>query len=358
MKNFKPTTNRTALISNELIEVHRYNLGLNAQKLLIGLAQSIDHTIDLFPEMQVDIHGLWEYLGITHREDRYTLVRDALFEITKNPLQIVVSEKKWSSIPWMSVKYDESESRYVRIKFHEDAKPYLLKLNEYTKIKGLYVVNLNSAYATWLYPILKMVQTKYHGSHTISIQRLKEYTFTDNPKESPAYNIGNSSTNNFLRKVLGIAWNPKRQEFEVIKNSPLWEINEKTDIIVSAGIVKEGRKYSAVSFHVVSKYTNEQKAIHERNGIKNQYVNEIPKEGLQAQTRIPLTTVYSLAKAQNTTVAELCERLGYILKDGYAVKKMTKEQYEKMQKAKEKEESKRGYRQMTIEEVIRNMAKK
>jgi len=356
--NFKPTKNRIALVSNEVLETHRYKLGLNAQKLLIGLAQSIDHTIDLFPEMQVDIHGLWEYLGITHREDRYTLVRDALFEITKNPLQIVVSEKKWSSIPWMSVKYDESESRYVRIKFHEDAKPYLLKLNEYTKIKGLYVVKLNSAYATWLYPILKMVQTKYHGRHEISIQRLKEYTFTDNPKENPAYNTNRNSNNNFLKRVLGIVWNTKKQEFEIVENSPLWEINEKTDITVAVDIVKERQKYVAVSFHVVSKYTDEQKAIQEKTGIKNSYVNEIPKEGLQAQTRIPLTTVYALAKAQNTTVAELCERLGYILKDGYAVKKMTKEQYEKMQKAKEKEESKRGYRQMTIEEVIRNMAKK
>jgi len=354
MENFKPTHNRTTLISNEVMEVNRYNLKLNAHKLLIGLAQSIDHTIDMFGDLEIDINGIFKYLEIEERNDRYTIVRDSLFNITENPLQKKISDKKWSSIPWMSVEYDEDDSRFVKIRFDDKVKPYLLELKEYTTIKGLYIAKLGGAYATWLYTVMKMIQTKYHGRRDISIQRLKEYTFTDSSKDHPAYNTAKSATNNFLKKVIGVQWNTKTKSYDIVKNSPLYEINERTDIQVSVSMVKEGKKYVAVSFYVVSKYYKEQqKALTD----KSKYVTEIPKEGIQAMKRVPLTTVYANAKAQNMTVAALCEKFGYIIKDGYAEKKMTKEEYEKKIVEREKDENKRAYGQKTIFDYVPDSVK-
>lgn len=363
MKEFTPTKNRTALVSNEIIERNRYNLSLNGQKVLFGLAQSIDHTISLFPELGIDITGLFKFLDIEHRNDRFTVVRDAFFNITEHPLQLKVSDKKWSSIPWMSVKYDAEVSNFVTVKFHEDAKPFLLALKEYTKIKGHYIASLSSTYATWLYPMFKMIETKYHGKHEISIQRLKEFTFTDDPKEHPAYNTAKSANKDFLTYVVGIRSNPKTKEVVILKNGPLAEINEKTDIVVSIlKITKTGNKYTGVVFHVANKAVAEKKAI---KASKKEYVNKIP-EGDMAQFRTPIKEMYESLRTYNDgakkagekelTVQEYCEMSGYYLKnDGFAYKKMSSEEYQRMQRKKDENGDKRSFKERTLFDVIGEM---
>lgn len=350
MKNFKPTKNKTALISNEVLEINRYNLKLNSQKLLFGLAQCVDHTINMFPKVEIDIKGLFKYLEIENVGERYNIIRDAFFDITEHPLQIKKSEKNWSSIPWMSVKYNEEDSNFVKINFHEDVKPYLLQLKEYTKIKGLYISKLGSHYSTWLYPILKMIQTKYFGKHEITIKRLKELTFTDDKKKYPAYNTSKTANRDFLRRVLGITKNRKTKQFEIISNSPLWEINEKTDIAVSIiEITKDRNKYKGVLFHVTSKA----KALKSSNVDKSKFVTTIDKTGITAITRVPLKTVYQFASNSNMSVQEYCDKAGYYIKGNFAYKKMTAEEYQKMIKIRESKEDRRMGRQMTIEEVIK-----
>lgn len=357
MSKFIPTKNRSTLVSNEILERNRYNLKLNAQKLLVGLAQSIDHTQSLFNEIEVDINGIWAFLGIESRNDRYEIVRDALFNITENPLQEKVSKKKWSSIPWMSVKFDEDVSTYIKIKFSADAKPYLLNLREYTKIQGGYIAKLSSAYATWLYPILKMIQTKYYGTHEISIERLKELTFTENPKEHPAYNTDRSANNKFLARVVGVSVNRQSKKIEIVKDSPLYEINEKTDIAVNVvKMTKIKNKYTGVVFHVVSK-TAAAKALPE-SVDKSRYVSEIPKHADDLNSRIPISHVYSYAKASDISIQEYLDKAGYYMKGDYAYKKHTAEEYQKLIKARDEKEGKRTYRQTTIEDAIGQLKKK
>lgn len=358
--NFFPTKNRTALISNEIIERNRYDLSLNGQKVLFGLAQSIDHTISLFPEIGIDINGLFKFLDIEHRNDRYTVIRDALFNITEHPLQMKASEKKWSSIPWMSVKYDADVSNFITIKFHEDAKPFLLALREYTKIKGHYISSLSSTYATWLYPMFKMIETKYHGKQEISIQRLKEFTFTDNPKEHPAYNTAKSATNNFMRKILGVSIDQKTKEIITLPNGPLAEINEKTDIVVSVtAIIKTGQKYTSVVFYVANKAEGEKNM---KKASKKEYVNEIPS-GNMAEFRTPQKDMYEnwrrynegakAAKEKEISFQEYCDKCGYYIKnDGFVYKKDTKEEYERKLKQRKESENKRSYKEKTLFDIL------
>jgi hypothetical protein len=356
--NFKPTRNRTALISNEILEVNRYHLKLNAQKLLFGLAQSIDHHIDMFPELEIDIRGIFKFLGIEERNDRYEIVRDALFNITENPLQRKVSRKKWSSIPWMSVDYDEEDSKYVKIKFDDRVKPYLLKLSEYTKIQGGYIAKLTSQYATWLYPIFKMIQTKYWGKHEFTIQRLKEYTFTDNPKKHPAYNTAKAATNNFLTRIVGIKKNRNTKEFEILENSPLQEINDKTDIVVSIiKVTKEGNKYKGVIFHVASKKQN--KSLDKpKFENKEQYVSKIDKQNIPGAKRISLKEIYQYASNSGITVQDYCDKAGYFIKGSYAYKKLSEEEYNRYMKNKDKKSGgERTYRQTNIYETFERAKK-
>lgn len=353
---FKPTQNRTTLVSNEILERNRYNLKLNGQKLLFGLAQSIDHTIDLFPTLEVDIRGLWKFLGIEDRNDKYEVVRDALFNITENPLQKKVSKKKWSSIPWMSIEYDEDDTMFVKVKFLDEVRPYLLKMAEYTKLKGAFVAKLGSTYATWLYPIFKMIQTKYYGKHEISIERLKELTFCDNPVDYPAYNTDKSANNKFLTRALGVTIDRETKAIKIHKDSPLHEINEKTDIAVNViGITKDKQRYKGLIFHVTAK--SSVKSI-KKDTDKSKYVGEIPKkEVFDIGARFPMKQVFIDAKAAGWTVQEYLDHAGYFQKDNYAYKKLSEKEMNMMLKKREKTKTKRTG-QLTIDEALKGVKQK
>lgn len=318
MKKSKPTKNRTSLISNEVLEKHRYQLSLNAQKLLYGFAQSIDHTIDMFPTIEFDINGLWEYLDIkSNRGDRYDIIADAITEIQKNPIELRQADsKKWLTVNWITTSgFDAQKSEYVHVKFNDDVKPFLLNLKGYVKIQGKYICDLNSKYSTWLYPVMKMILEKYKGKHVITLDRLKEYTYTDSSK---AYNDPTFGNKNFLNRCLGISRNSKKKVWVISENSPLHEISKKTDVTVTAEVLKKGRKYDSVMFYVTSK--TKKKTKEGASDDKSKYVNEIPKE-FKPATRYPLKDVYQNATAAGLSVQEYCHNAGYKIEGDWVYKK-------------------------------------
>lgn len=89
---------RAAHISYELIEKHRYKLGIHAQKLLFALTQNLDTTADLFPERHINITDLFRYLNLSERNnDRYDIVRNTIREIGNNPIEYRISAEKWGA---------------------------------------------------------------------------------------------------------------------------------------------------------------------------------------------------------------------------------------------------------------------
>ena len=307
MTAFKPTKNRTSYLSNEVMMKHRYELSLNAQKVLFGLAQSIDHTLDMFGEIEIDIHAFFDYLGINHREDRWQVVRDAFKEIAKNPLQFSTEDaKRWSFIPWMTVHFDSTDSMHVKIRVTEDAKPFLLQLNGFVQIKGKYITALQSPHATWLYPVMKMIQGQYYGQHILSIQRIMEYTFTDDKKENKSYHDPKHGKANFLTKVLGLK--KSGDSYTIIENSPLGQINKHTDITVSAQPLKTGLKIDRIAFVVSSKRPKkeENKANPPAESPKYGEVNKMA-------FRMPAASVFELAKETGQTVDALMKQMGYTM---------------------------------------------
>ena len=301
METFKPTKNRSSLISNEVMMKHRYDLSLNAQKVLFGLAQSIDHTLDLFGEIEINIQAFFDYLGVNHREDRWAVVRDAFREISENPLQFSTEDaRRWSFIPWMSVEFDAADSSHVKIQFTEKAKPFLLQLNGYVKIQGKYITALGSPHATWLYPVMKMIEGKYYGQHVLSIQRLMEYTFTEDKKQHPGYHDSKHGKNNFLSRVLGI----KKSDngYIIVDDSPLGQINKHTDITVSAQPLKTGLKIDRIAFVVQSKKATKKP------------LPEQPQKYGETQNmayRVPMSQLFELSAATGKTVDVLMREMKY-----------------------------------------------
>lgn len=302
METFKPSKNRTSLISNEVMMKHRYELSLNAQKVLFGLAQSVDHTLDLFGEIEIDIHAFFDYLAISHRNDRYEVVRDAFKEIAKNPLQFSTEDaRRWSFIPWMVVSFDKDDSDHVKIKFTEEAKPFLLQLNGYVKIQGKYITALGSPHATWLYPVMKMIEGKYYGQHVLSIQRLMEYTFTEDKKEHPSYHNLKNGKNNFMSRVLGLK--KSSAGYTIIEDSPLGQINKYTDITVSAQPLKTGLTIDRIAFVVQSK-KEMKKPLPEKAQPKY-------GETQNMAFRVPMSQLFELSAATGKTVDVLMREMRY-----------------------------------------------
>lgn len=302
METFKPSKNRTSLISNEVMMKHRYDLSLNAQKVLFGLAQSIDHTLDMFGEIEINIQAFFDYLGLNHREDRWQVVRDAFGEISKNPLQFSTEDaKRWSFIPWMSVQFDASDSLHVKIRFTEEAKPFLLQLNGYVKIQGKYITALGSPHATWLYPVMKMIEGKYYGQHVLSIQRLMEYTFTEDKKQHPAYHDPKIGKTNFMARVLGLK--KSNAGYIIIDDSPLGQINKHTDITVSAQPLKTGRTIDRIAFVVQSKKETK-KPLPEHGQPKYGTAEKMPFS-------VPMSQLFELSSATGKTVDVLMREMNY-----------------------------------------------
>jgi plasmid replication initiation protein len=301
------TRKRTMLFPNEMAEVHRFDLTANGTKLLFGLAQCIDHNEQLFPEHYFDMQKLCEFMGIEGRTDRLKVIRDAFFDIAKNPLLISTGDaKRFSAVPWLKVSYDESSSEFVKVKFDEDARPYLMKLNGYVKLRGRDYVKLTSSYATTLYPLMKTIQSKYFGNHAVSIQRLMEMTFTDDKKKNKSYHDENNGLKNFFSRVLGVKGIRGSEGLELIdskkKNgneytSAIKQINEVTDIDVRCERVKEGRTTVGVRFYVESKH----KQVKSKTSATPAYQSE-ERNLPDAQ---PMSEVYALAKETGKTPAEI-----------------------------------------------------
>lgn len=356
-KDFKPTKKRTALVSVELLEKHRYHLSNSAQKLLLGLAQMVHGTYSLFPQVELDIEGVCNYLGFEGK-NRISEVKQTLDEIGSNPLRVKSGydkkgNPKWGKRYWLSRhSYDGDENRFVEIKFNEDVKEFLLELSRYIKIKGENIVSLQSRYATWLYPQMKLINQKYYGKRELSIKRLREITFTDKKKSY-------DKTSDFLRRVVGINKNRKTKKIEILEGSPLDQINKHTDIDVSVLDItkeKDKNKYSGIIFYVTQK--NAKKKSIAPSSAKDKYTNTIEKTNIPIQDRIPLSQAVQVAKAKGQTIQEFCDEQGYRQVGQYVEKKMSEKEYERMIKARELREKKskdkdgRYYRQTTIEETI------
>lgn len=333
MANIKPYSNdRFAKVSREILDKnYRTNLGLHAQKLLYGLASCLDESETMFPEWQIHIDGLFKYMKIENNNRRYEIVRDALSEIGRNPLQYRVNEKKWGEWYWLSMfKFDAENSNYVAIRFGNDVKPFLLGLKEYCRLEARYYIELSSNYAMWLYPLLRNVANKREAFLELTLKEIRDLTYNE---KTPTYNPDKNRNANadLLKKVIGIEkkrgakyYSPVEtvtKDGEVRQSGAIAEINEKTDLYVECDVTKQGRAIYAVRFNVQFKsetFQGKRKAIrkahrtdYKSDGSRQLVIEEI-KNGIDKQAvSISIETVEEMAKLQGKKVGDLLREMGY-----------------------------------------------
>ncbi|MBK5247551.1 MAG: replication initiation protein, partial [Peptostreptococcaceae bacterium] len=206
MTNIKPySKDRFAKVSREILDKnYRMNLGLHAQKLLYGLASCLEESETMFPEWQIHIDGLFKYMNIENTNKRYDIVRDAIVEIAKNPLEYRINGKKWGGWSWLSMwKFDAESSNYVTISFGEKIKPFMLGLKEYCRLEARYYIELSSNYSMWLYPLLRNVANKREAFLELTLKEIRELTYNE---KTAAYISEKSkdANRNLLSRVIGI----------------------------------------------------------------------------------------------------------------------------------------------------------
>lgn len=348
LKQYNP--NRPARVGAEVYEKYRYRMTVHSQRLLLGLAQSLDLTLDLFPEWHIDIRSLFDYLGIENNNQRYDIVRQAFNEILESPLLYKINEKKWGGYSWFEyVEFDEEDSYFVKVKFTDKVKPFLLNLSRYVELKPRHYIKLSSLYANWLYPPLKAqihVSQKHFKPGTITewvvpIARLQEFTFTDSDKsyeESPA---------RFLKSVVGIYKSRATGKWELVQKNvanskhsgSLAEINEKTDLLVSAEGIKRGKTYHSVRFWIQLKEVEEKevkKRIDEnkakarnpkQTALFDDKVSEVVNATKAKETKIinkmHISEIHKLVNSSNAagdkiSVEQFAKQAGYVIKGEWA----------------------------------------
>lgn len=328
MVNIKTFNSKTpARIGAEIYDKYRYNLSLYGQRLLLGLAKSLDLTYDIFPEWEIDITSLFKYLAIEDTGKRYDIVRDSFMEIMKNPLQYRVTDKRWGGYAWLTkVEFDKEKSNFVKIQFSDEVKPFLLNLRQYVELRPEHYLKLTSQYSTWVYPLLKN-EVKLSKNHfknqvvesEISIKRLREYTYTENNKSY-------DDKAEFLKKVIGIRRNQKQKEWEIMKEcGALHEINESTDIYVRAEGVKSGRSYDRVKFWIRLKEdaAEERKTINKKTAKNSHLTQQTTQSGQQdvkLTSRIALSVLYNFARESKMTIQEYAMKAGYTINGEFAYK--------------------------------------
>jgi plasmid replication initiation protein len=320
LKKYNPE--RRAYIAHELLDKYRFNLTIHGQKLLFGLAQSLEHSSEIFPTWEIDIREVFKYLNISDdNNERYEIVRKAFMEISENPIQWRVTEKKWGSIPWHRImSYDEEKSNYIKFEFNELAKPFLLALKQFCQLETKYYIELPTTYSMWLYPQLK--NHVKQGWHRISIERLKEITYNEKT-ESYDPKKNKDANRDFLRRVVGIQNDKKTKTWRCTKDKKgketgaIAEINEHTDIEVSIKVEKDGKKFSNVYFTL--KLKAEVKKTEAVRYAKRHAVEEI-KTDKGFEMRIPMSLIKEYAIKSKMSVEEYLKLGRYKERNGYAVK--------------------------------------
>jgi len=333
MTSIKPFINdRFAKVSREILDKnYRTKLGLHAQKLLYGLASCLDDSETMFPEWQIHIDGLFKYMNIQDTNKRYDIVRDAIVEIAKNPLEYRINEKKWAGWSWLSMwKFDNENSAYVTIRFGNDVKPFLLSLKEYCRLEVRYFIALSSNYSMWLYPLLRNVANKRDPYLELTLKEIRELTYNE---KSPAYDPKQSKNANadLLKYVIGIErkkgakyYTPREaisKEGGLVSSGAIAEINDKTDLYVDCDVLKTGRQLSHVRFNVQFKtdtFQGKRKAIRKayrtdfkKDGSRQLVIEEI-KNGIDKdRVSVLISTVEEMAKAQGKMVGDLLREMGY-----------------------------------------------
>lgn len=225
------TSNRWELVvkSNDLLRNTRYTLNSTEQKLLVYIISMIKPEDKEFKEVEINIIEYCKLAGIeTNSGNIYQYIKEQIQALANKSWWIPLGDKKEILFRWIDKASIEKGSGIIKIKLHDNLKPYLLDIrSNFTKYELINVLALKGKYAIRLYELFKSYL--WQGHWEISVDELKN--------------------------LLNIA--DKYKQFKEFKRSLLKpaidEINKFTDLQIDYKPVYQGKAIKNILFSIGEK---------------------------------------------------------------------------------------------------------
>lgn len=221
-----------AVKHNELIQNQHYtlekgkgeSLTLLEQKVLLYIISQIKPTDTELKEQWFDIKTFCEICGFNTSGANYDLLKDTITKL-KSRVMWLYTEEKETTVSWIDKATIYKHSGRIKIKLDDDLKPYLLMLQRnYTKIPLFNIIRMKSKYGIALYELLQSYSYMEKDIY-FEIDVIKKYLDCENYE----------NLTNFKTKVL---------------NPALRDINTYSNIYCEYELVKSGRQYTTIIFHI------------------------------------------------------------------------------------------------------------
>lgn len=220
--------NEIVVQHNDLIEA-RYRLTLQEKRVMLWIISRIQYDDDRFVSHKISIKEFSDIIGVSS-DHMYSDMEKTTMKLVQRGISIRDrKENKLIQVTWLSSSVYHHDKGIIELKVSEHLMPYLLKLkNNFTKISLADIIGLQSIYSVRIFELLK--QKEYMGKRTISLFDFKEFCGISDNKYTSVHDL--------KRFVL---------------DTSCKEITQKTELEVSYLMVKQGRKFIAVSFDVKNK---------------------------------------------------------------------------------------------------------
>lgn len=205
-------------ISNKLIEAH-FSLPLAEQRIIYAYISKLSEEHLDFPELEISAKEFADMLNLV--DPNYKEVKYHVGKLMDRRLEIE-TEEEYTTFHWFSIaRYRKKEGR-LRLRIHDELKPYLLQLKrEFTRLLTKQVMQFRSVYSIRIYMLCKQYQ--HIGKRKIPLDELKKKLGIE-PGEYTLYS-------NFKKRVIEQAQK---------------EINELSDIEIEFEEIKTVRKVTEI----------------------------------------------------------------------------------------------------------------
>lgn len=211
--------------ANDLIQKSRFQLSLQEQKIILYLISKIKPEDMELKEHTFEIRDFFKLCGLeTNSGSNYKYIKQTLKELRDKSIWITLENGSETTLAWLNTVTINKNSGKVIIRIADMMKPYLLQLQKrFTSYELLYTLAMRSQYSIRLYEILKSYE--YKKNVVFNINDLKRILSAENYTRFP----------DFKRNVLEIS---------------MREINDLSDLTAHYEIIKEGRRYAKIEFHI------------------------------------------------------------------------------------------------------------
>ena len=278
----------TVVKSNRLIQQSRFRLNLQQQKIILYLVSQINYNDDDFKLYEFGIMDFCRICGIDSvGGNNYQLLKDSLQQLRDKSLYIMLDDETEALVGWLDKVYLNKRTGTVQVRLDKDLKPYLLHLREnFTRYELVYTLRMKHKVSPRLYEILKSYH--YNG--------MKPYEKEFDIDELRNLLDANKDTYKKFKYFNSFVLTPAIQE-----------INDQTDIHVTATPLRTGRKVYAVRIRI--EHRDAQGIMDSFAKTEEAFRKELVKESIPMQQPEPKETTRRRdtdAATQNTTIIREC----------------------------------------------------